>query len=129
MITNIERTRANIGALIDKTADAATGVADRAEKVTEKAADDVVDRAHEAGSFVREKVGTTARDLHQHLDDAAEAIDGRYAKARTELSQAASTATSWAASNPRSALFLAASVGFVLGFIAHRRRSLAREST
>lgn len=125
MIKNIEKTRDTIDSLVDATAEAATGVADLAEKAVEKTADSFVDRAHEAGSYVRDKVGTTARGVHQHLDDAAEAIDGRYARTRAQLSRAASTATSYASSNPRTALLLATSVGFVLGFMTHRQQSLA----
>lgn len=121
MIRNIEKTRDTIDSLVDATAEAATGVADLAEKVVENTADSVVDRAHEAGSYVREKVGTTARGVQQQLDDAAEAIDGRCAKARDQLSRV----TSYATSNPRTALFLAASFGFLLGFVTHRQRLLA----
>jgi ElaB/YqjD/DUF883 family membrane-anchored ribosome-binding protein len=125
MMKNIEKTRDTIDSLVDATADVATGVADFAENVAEKTADNFVGKAHEAGSFVRDKVGTTARGVHQQIDDAAEAIDGRYARARAQLSRAASATTSFASSNPGTALILAASVGFIFGFMTHRQHSPA----
>jgi ElaB/YqjD/DUF883 family membrane-anchored ribosome-binding protein len=125
MNKNIEETRDSIDALVGKTADVAGGAADRAEKVVERAAEDVVGRAHEAGNYVRDKVESTARDVQQHVNDAAEAIDGRYTKARDQVSRVASAATTYTTSNPRTALLLALSVGFIIGFLTHRRQALA----
>ena len=121
MIKNIEQTRDNIDSLVDSTLGAADAIADRAERRVENAAERVVERAHTAGEILRDKFATTARNLHQRLDDTATSIDRGYVKARTDLSRVTGAANGYVVENSRSAVMLAALGGFVFGFLAHRR--------
>lgn len=125
MNKNIETAVSSIDSKIDRTRAAVDAITNRAEQSVVNAADDVVQRTHDAGTYVHESVETATSGAHQRLSDSALAIDRGYNRARTELSRATATARGFAAENPAMALMIAASAGFAIGFLAHRHRSMA----
>jgi ElaB/YqjD/DUF883 family membrane-anchored ribosome-binding protein len=127
MIKNIERTRDGMDSLVDRTRDAVIGAAGRAERGVESAAKHVTASAHATGKYVRDGASTASRGAHRRLAGAAKAIDRGYARTRTDLSRAAATASDYATENPGKVLLFAASAGFVLGLLAHRRARVEEE--
>ncbi|MCM2316306.1 MAG: hypothetical protein NDJ92_14250 [Thermoanaerobaculia bacterium] len=124
MINKIEVTKDRMDAMVDKTGEAVGGLADRAELGVETAAAKVVEQTRGARDYLREKVDSATQKVHRRLDQSATAIDRGYTRASSELSRAAGAATGFASENPRTALLIAATTGFVLGFMVHRHRSL-----
>ncbi len=93
---------------------AAVGVASGAQIAAEK--------AHVAGEYLREGADNTARGAHQKLQGAADAIDRGYARVRSDVSRAADAASDYVAANTGKAVLMAASAGFLIGFLATRGR-------
>ncbi len=125
MIKNIEKTKDGMSSLIDGTRDAVVGVAARAERGVESAAQRAVEGAHVAGEFVRGRAETASRGAHRGLDGAADAVDRGYSRAQSDLTRAAAGATDYVTQNPGRSLLLAASTGFVLGTFVRWRRGSA----
>jgi ElaB/YqjD/DUF883 family membrane-anchored ribosome-binding protein len=123
MSETIERAKAGLESLIDRTRDAVVGAADGAEKRVEVAAGRVVERAHTAGERLRGGAERASRGACQHVDRAAESLDSGMGAAKSELSRAARAATDYVVANPGKAVLLATAAGFVLGLLARRRRS------
>lgn len=121
MINKIEETKDRMNVMVDKTGEAVGGLADRAELGVETAAAKVVEGSQGARDYLRGKVDTATREVHRRLDQSATAIESGYTRASTDLSRAANAATGFVTENPRTALMIAASVGFLLGVIVHRR--------
>lgn len=124
MINKLEETKDRMNVIVDKTGEAVGGLADRAELGVENAAAKVVEGSQGARDYLRGKVDTATREVHRRLDQSATAIDRGYTRASSELSRAAEATTGYVSENPGKALMIAASAGFVLGFMVHRNRSL-----
>ncbi|MFA6957173.1 MAG: hypothetical protein WC538_14990 [Thermoanaerobaculia bacterium] len=125
MNKNIEAAMGNIDSKIDRTREAVDAITSRAEQGVLKAADDVAQQTHDAGTYLHESVQAATQDAHQRLNDSALAIDRGYNRARSEMSRAAASARSFATENPGTALMIAASAGFAVGMLAHRHRPWA----
>jgi ElaB/YqjD/DUF883 family membrane-anchored ribosome-binding protein len=125
MTKNIERSKDVMDSLIDRTRDAVVGAADRTARGVESAAERVAAKAHLAGEYVRDGAETASRDAHRRVETAAQAIDHGYTRVRGDLSRAATSVTDYVNENPGKALLLAASAGFVVGLLVHRRRASA----
>lgn len=122
MVEKIERTKAGMNSLIDRTRDAVVVGADRAERGVESVAEQVVEGAHVAGEYVRGGAATASRSAHRRVDGAAKAIDRGFTRARGDLSRVTTAATDYVTENPGKSLLLATSTGFVLGMLVRRRR-------
>lgn len=125
MTKHIERTKDNVGSLVDRTRDAVVAAADRTERGVEAAADRATERTHAAGEYVRDRAKTASRHAHRRLESAAKAIDRGYLRARGDMSRAATTATDYFTENPGKVMLLAASAGFAFGLWVRPRRTTA----
>jgi ElaB/YqjD/DUF883 family membrane-anchored ribosome-binding protein len=125
MIQSIERAKDGVDSMIDQTRDSVVGVANRAERCIESGVERVVDRAHVVGESLRDGAETAARGAHQQLRSTAKAIDRGYRRSSDRLGRGTTAATDYVTENPRRALLLVASAGFVLGMLTRRRRLAA----
>ncbi|HEX9800541.1 MAG TPA: hypothetical protein VGC00_10285 [Thermoanaerobaculia bacterium] len=125
MNEKIERTKEGMSSLIDRTRDAVVGVSESAERRVETAAGRAVERTHAAGERVRAGADTASSGAHRSLESAAQALDAGMARARNDLSRAATATTDYVTANPGKAVLIAASAGFVLGVLARGRRPSA----
>jgi len=114
----------------EKTAVAADKVAEKAvyaaDMVAEKAgyaAGVVAEKASVAGEYLREGAECATRAAHQRLQQAADLVDRGYVRARTDISRAADKTSEYIAENSGKAVLVAAASGFLLGFLATRRRA------
>jgi len=125
MNKNIEAAAGNIDSQIERTRAAVDAITDRAEQNVLNATAEVAQQTKDAGIYLHQSVEAASAGAHERLNDSALAIDRGYNRARAELSRAAATARGFANENPGTALMIAASAGFALGFLAHRHRSMA----
>lgn len=130
----IERAQKGMDSLIDRTRDAVVGATDRAERGVESAAERVVKKTHAAGQHVRDGAESASRGAHRGVESTANAIDRGYTRVRSDLTRAARATTEYVTENPGKAMLFAASAGFLLGTLAHRRRAskyegFAKETT
>jgi len=122
----IERAQKGVDSLIDRTRDAVVGATDRTERGVESAAERVVKKAHAAGRHVRDGAESASLGAHRRVESTAKAIDRGYTRVRSDLSRAAKATTGYVTENPGKAMLLAASAGFLVGMLVHRRRSSTR---
>lgn len=122
MTDPIERTKNGADTLIDRARDAVVSATERAERSVETAAGRVVEGTRRAGESVRGGAEAASRDAHRRVEGAAQAIDRGYARARGDLTRAATAATDFVTENPGKSLLLAAGAGFACGLWMRRRR-------
>lgn len=123
MTDPIERTKNGADALIDRARDAVVNATVRAEQGVETAAGRVVEQSHGAGESVRGGAETASRNAHRRVEGAAQAIDRGYARARGDLTRAATAATDFVTENPGKSLMLAAAAGLACGLWLRRRQA------
>ena len=125
MLKNSERTQAGVDTLIDRPRDTVVAASERTERGVESAAELLVEKTHAAGEKIRERAESTSLGAHRSVAEAARAVDRGYARATSDLSRAATTATDYVTANPGKALLLVASAGFLLGLLVRGRREAA----
>lgn len=109
----------------DKSSVASEYVLAGAEKVAEKAsvASEYVRAGAECGSrAASEKLHAAADAIDRGYTRAAGAIDRGYTRAKSDITRAAEATTDYVAQNSGKAVLVAASAGFLIGFLATRRR-------
>lgn len=125
MNKTIEKTKEGVDHLIDRARDTVVGVSARAERGVESAAGRAVETVHATGKHVRLQAKKASRDAHRRVGEAAKSLEHGYARTRADLSRMTTATSDYVTGNPGRAVLIAASAGFLLGFLVRGQRSSA----